>query len=91
MIRYVVSMLAGKGEKQWFSYSLIHHWQSYLTSLFEEDEISDDLSGTTLTNCQNSFNVFHSDFEQIRQEFLVSLSCFSKLSVLLLTKLTLSN
>lgn len=45
MVRYATGMLPGHKERQWFSYNLIDHWQSYLMSLFEEDEINDDLSG----------------------------------------------
>ena len=45
MVRYATGMLPGHKERQWFSCNLIDHWQSYLMSLFEEDEINDDLSG----------------------------------------------
>lgn len=46
-------MMASKKEKTWFVDSLIGHWQSYLTSLFEEDEYSDDsdLSGKLSSLC----------------------------------------
>ncbi|XP_019855717.1 PREDICTED: F-box only protein 47-like [Amphimedon queenslandica] len=73
MVRYVTGMLPGSKERQWFAYNLIDHWQSYLMSLFEEDDISEELA----------------NFDDIRQEFVTSLNCLSKLSVILLTNLSI--
>lgn len=50
MVRYVTGMLPGSKERQWFAYNLIDHWQSYLMSLFEEDDISEELASKSVKN-----------------------------------------
>ena len=37
-----MAMLPNKTEKQWFAKQLINHWQTYLTSLFEEEDFEDE-------------------------------------------------
>lgn len=77
-----MAMIPNKKEKQSFSSYLLHHWHIYLTSLFDEDDIGDD-SGTGPVFKMMHLNILLTDYEDVREEFQVSLNCLVQLSILL--------
>ena len=75
-------MIPDKKEKQSFSSYLLQHWHIYLTSLFDEDDIGDD-SGTGTVFKMMRLNILLTDYDDVREEFQVSLNCLVQLSMLL--------
>lgn len=82
LLQYVIAMIPDKKEKQSFSSYLLQHWHIYLTSLFDEDDIGDD-SGTGTVFKMMCLNILLTDYDDVREEFQVSLNCLVQLSMLL--------